>query len=1070
MRSGGWRLGARFASALVMACAGSLAQAQPFGGDAPFAVMPGSAQWRASLPAMPHEQHPDTWPQPDYFTSALALTGRQASTRVKSLAVRTGAASAVDYIALPVQTQAFGFAPVFNALVGAELDWLIGASGLRAMGQTDVMDAYGPMVRRLDAAAVDAVARQHPKEQLLGLYLGHDGVNHAFITLVVRSAEGRRVSHKTVDLPDDREKALSAIASVLPEVLRKAGLKITEAAPTPEKAQCTLQTWALADLPADASLSRQACHALVLGTLLPVYGVQSDPQLSPAKLAWLAKAHVLAKRGLDAAGTGGAIQKLAAIQLEWGAPVANALPLVKASDPVISRVASVVSLSTRLAGTPVRSQDEAKARELVRLQDGLPALAGHLLHERSYIVESFSRVDFCGIELRFPGAMPNLKCQRDPDVTYDKPTRPASQAEKLLYQDWRVAAGFKDLHYYSVVQGRSDQAEETLQRLPTDVREHPYVQRVKYMFAHASKVKGDFDALLKRSRATVKDFVQSTVNYQYNSAWLAGYSLTEHAWTDNFNVLNDAEVSADTAVETRLLAVMKFDRFGLGPLSRHSVRKVGEPAFFLAPSVADVRMASMPGMLDIRPAPAAQVASGQAAVAPVIQSPNLFSLHMDFTDEIATDELQKRLAASPQSLEWRTEIALAMLKEGASMSEALKLIDARMSSRRTDDRVSESHAWAYPAHAFIFAGEPDAAKKYYQRVASIGSGSESDMLARVRVPLIEGRLADALVASQARMSRYDSEFAWFDTVNLLFLTGQKDRAWSLFMEQAASAEYAPIWTAPMTGHRMQGLDLAGVKDWLTRSKFNEVQVNGQDAAMVYLHMQAVVDRLPGDSDVALLREPRGKWKLVDERWGSSARLHRAALENLHLKEAYDYALSKATWDANGRNDFALPVFTWVAAQVTNGKDRHLDQVRKATMRWDFDNILAKSMLLALEGQTKESLSFFRAARIRQAQLGLGDDRLVQRAVPASYHYALGGYLMYRKTGELAYRDETLRFVRAYQHVFPQFAWLYGMESALEPDPKRKQAAACRARALDAKSYFLSLAGSELASGRSCAAK
>ena len=68
-----------------------------------------------------------------------------------------------------------------------------------------------------------------------------------------------------------------------------------------------------------------------------------------------------------------------------------------------------------------------------------------------------------------------------------------------------------------------------------------------------------------------------------------------------------------------------------------------------------------------------------------------------------------------------------------------------------------------------------------------------------------------------------------------------------------------------------------------------------------------------------------------------------------------------------------------------------------------------------------------------------------------------GLLMYRKTGQDAYRQETLAFVRAQERVWPYYGWLYGMEALLETKESRRNAAACRTQYLDARSYFLSQA-------------
>jgi hypothetical protein len=211
-------------------------------------------------------------------------------------------------------------------------------------------------------------------------------------------------------------------------------------------------------------------------------------------------------------------------------------------------------------------------------------------------------------------------------------------------------------------------------------------------------------------------------------------------------------------------------------------------------------------------------------------------------------------------------------------------------------------------------------------------------------------------------------------------------------------------------------------------------------------------------------------KYINETWSVSANLTRSAMLDADQNEAYQWALSKMAKYPEQQQAFLLPMFTWIAWQASEGKDENLDQVRHVTLRADFNYLLAKSMLLALEKNTDESLRFFKAARYAQSGLGLGNDALLQRPIPASYQYALSGYLMYKKTGIEAYRDETLYFVHAYQSVFPQYAWLYSMEALLTRDQKTKNTAVCRAKFLDPNSYFLKLAEKDVKKTLKCPEK
>jgi len=54
----------------------------------------------------------------------------------------------------------------------------------------------------------------------------------------------------------------------------------------------------------------------------------------------------------------------------------------------------------------------------------------------------------------------------------------------------------------------------------------------------------------------------------------------------------------------------------------------------------------------------------------------------------------------------------------------------------------------------------------------------------------------------------------------------------------------------------------------------------------------------------------------------------------------------------------------------------------------------------------------------------------------------------RTTGNEAYREEALKFVRAYQKVFPYWPRTYSLHALLGKDAAARSLAACRARYLD----------------------
>jgi hypothetical protein len=1005
------------------------------------------------LPPIAHERTPVVWPVPDYFDEALKMTGLQAGARAAALMIHGTPAELPPYIVLPVQIQAFGFTPAFRALAGAHLDLQLENAGIDATGQTDAADAYGPFVRRFDEAHIDALVADHPQRKVIALYVGHDGIAQMFVTLVVRSGPQRAVAHKTIALPSDAAQAVERLAQTLPALLKESGLPVRPAPAHAAKADaCDGSTWTFAPPAPDALPGVRACHAIAIGTLLPVYDahaayLDAAETVSPAKLAWLAQAHVLATPDVLAPATAQAIRDLALRQL--GFPQSAGLPtlaaLAQLDDPVVSRLARLKGLHAATEQTPARSAQEARDRQLELIAQGLPAFAGAVFGANADFNEAFSGVDLCTIERELPGIMLRAVCRGDGPVP--APARGAWPAETLLYQEWRLAAHYKAVQHAAQTLGSRARADEALSRWPADVAAHPYLQRLRHAVTAQRGASGSFEEQLKGARDTARRAVQTSVDLQRADRWLAGHSLTGHMWTSNLNILNDDQVRETADKEMRLVSVLRFDRF---TLDRYfAVRRPGDPPFFVAPTPwLHAMSGGMPQLVMMAEPP-----SGDAAPEdpPVAYKPSLFSRHMAMFETRSDSELSALLEHNPTQLRTRVELAFGRLQDGGTVADAMRLIDVHPDDRRPDHRIGESNAWADPAHLFYFAGDPDAAQRYYRKVAEIGTGSESDMMARTRLKLLDGKLRDALDATTARVERYDSDFARRDQAALLFMFGQRDKAWRVFLSRAASSNLFQLWVGAYTGHRIEGADLARIDDWLATQNLESTQIDFNDASGLYLHLQAVTDRLPSEADIERLKRPRGSRAYVDQRWAASARLVRSAMEGTGFAEAHREATSALTrMGDNPSSSFMRPLYAWVDWQATDGKDEVLDEVRRATTRWSFDEMLAKSLVLALEGQTAESMRFLTAARY---QLATMSDRLL----PGPYSYALAGFLMHRKTGQEAYRQETLRFVRAQQKVFPFYGWLYGMEALLDNDAKQRKTAACRAQFLDPHSYFLHLA-------------
>lgn len=1039
---------------MAMAMAGAaLAHAQ----NAPPPPPPAHAFPLAStppqLPLLAHEQSPVAWPVADYFTQALAMTGMAPAPRASTLRLRVSPSNPPPYLVLPVQGQAFGFSPQFRALAGALLDRHLENAGVRATQQTDITDANGPFVRRFGEERIDAFAVEYPKRTTIALYLGHDGIGQMFITLVAREGGQRKTAHRTVTLPADAELAADQIAAALPSLVKEVGVPVRPVATVPpaKPTTCDARVWSLAPPSAGASAADRACHAIAVAMLLPTY--DSNPradsaseEVSPAKLAWLARAYTLATHETLEPGTAAAIRQLARKALGFAKEMPRGLqPQPQLSDPVVQRLIKFEQLEAATQMAPVRSAREAQVRQIESMVRDLPPFAAALFNARNEFAEPFSKVDLCVIERLLPMTMPRAACRDGGPVV--APARAPWPEEVLMYQEWRLASHHKELRYVALTQGSRTLANDTLSRLPQDVSHHPYIQRLRYVVSNRWTASGSFEDQLKAARESSAAVTQTSVDLQRADRWLASYSLTGHMWTSNLNILNDPQVIETAHREMRLLSVLRFDRFALDRYL--APRQPGETAFFLAsPMWLHMSSGGMPGLVVSVDRPSDN--SMPPLPLPLKKIP-LFASPMTLFDGQTDADLRRSLAEKPADLHTRVILALGQLQDGGSMADALKLIDAQPTDQRTDTRIRQSHAWAEPAHFFYFAGEPGAARKYYQKVAEIGTGSESDMMARTRVKLIDGELREALRSTTARVERYDSDFARRDQAGLMFMFGQRDKAWDTFMSRASATDLFQLWIGAYTGHRMERANADQVNAWMLSSQLDRAQIDLTDASHLYRHLLAVLDRLPTETDVRRLDK-----SLVASRYASpfasaSAGLFRSALLDTGFGNAQRDATRALETSGNRPSySFMQPLYAWAAWEASAGKDNFLPQVRATTTRSGFDEMLAKSMVLALDGDTKESLRFYTAARFQLASVG-------DRWVPGPYSYALAGFLMHRRTGEDAYRQETMRFVRSQQAVFPYYGWLYAMEAFFERDPKKRHTAACRARFLDPESYFLGLA-------------
>lgn len=1023
------------------ASAPALQKAQPAPPAPPGGALP---QTLRPLPAMPHEARPDAWPQPDYVREAMLLTPLRPSDDAQALNLKWTGTKPPSHVVLPTQSQAFGFTHALRALVAARLDVEVAARGFTASRQTDVVGSTGPFVRRFTDEAIAGFARDQPGAELVMLYVGHDGITNAFLTLVVKGTDGKsRKAHRTVQLPPGVRSALDAMTAALPALLDDVGLKAknTTNAERDAASKCPASTWQLEALALDAASALRACHALAVGTLLPSF--ESNPSFAngdtPAKLAWLAAAWAEASWRRQDNGTHRAIQDLAWAQLRLEDGSRIPLAHVAVDDPVVRPVAQLLSAREQFKTRPVASVREAVQASLASAANNMPPLARAAFVERGMQWEPFREVDLCAVERHVPGIMVRTQCQIQGTPG---PAGSASDLTRSLYLEWRLASYDKAIAYLGATQGQRDALARLISGLPSDVAEHPFIRRTRYMMDLAP-MQGSFEQQLEHMHARVRDFVQSTVDSQRLGSAMQGHSVSGHGRPGDRRIWQDPRMVALVDAERRLLSVLEFDRFESWLLSPRA-RRAGDGAVFLDPGTMSLFMQSAVPL-------SVQQPSAPAAAAPPAPVSATAFLPSFLPPPPTAEQLRRMIADKPGDMGSRIAVAMSMLKEGQPLAQAAAVIDEQPINRRHDEQVGESHAWAGAAHAFYFAGNIERARRYYLRVSQIGTGSDSDLLSQVRLRQIDGDLGGAMRATEARVQRYGSDFARRDLAAMQFMKAQPELGWAVLLPRLPSAQTFQLWQGAFVGHRMAGMNVAEVDAWQKRPEWAQVQVSGRDAPM-YLHLHAVTDRVPSESDIAALR-PAG-WPGPYSPWSASATLVRMAMLDQFPSAAFDGVRKSLVSQRNPLNNFMVPLYAWAAWHADGATDPDLARLRDTALTEDdFDRLLAKAMLLGLDRKHEDALRFLHAARWQMSELGLGHDN-VERTLPSPYQYALSAYLLWQKSGREVYRKELLDFARAYQKVFPFLAWTYSLEALTVDKPEARAKAVCRARHLDAGSYFL----------------
>lgn len=1063
-----WRTVIATAAMAVVGAGASTAHGQGTVGQAapPAFVAPTSSPLQPG--PLPHELHPDRWPQPDYFTQALGLTRFQPAARFEELKLRSGVKPAL--LVLPVQSQAFGWTPAFAAIVGARLDRELAQRGWNANRQTDLFDADGPYARRFGSEQIAAFAAAHEGVPALALYLGRDASGHDLVTVTLRSRDAEKVAHRSIPEMQQPLDALDAMASTLPALLDQLGLTSKGTGRRAGSEQCKFSEWELRDdLPSTGDNAGRACHALIVGTLLPEFErpAQYYPRPKTAdKLAWLAQAYVEADALTPDSAL--AVRTIAWSQLELTPSYDSVVKAIDVNDPVAKPLARLLWASRRSGTMPVQSRDDATAAYADEAAKDLPPFAKAVFNERANFLSQFRRVRLCSIELQLPSFRKPRGCD---DADAPTRTRQASRSEAELLHGWRLFAAYKELKIEGRERGDPRARQAVLEGMPVAYAEHPFVRRLRFQTAELNASTGSFDALLDRARQEVDDFVRATAELQRFDSVLASQSLTGHLWERSETLSADSRIAADTNDERRLIAALAYDGFMMRGQAPQLMREGWRSTFLTPGPVVDTYVGVSHASAVVPPPGGPAVPALRPpgpASSPALEPPfahRLFRPDDPGGNGLPIAQVEQRVAADSSDMDSRVELALARLKAGQGIAQARQIIDARPRDERRDYAISESHAWAQPARFLFFAGELDAAREYYERVTRIGTGSSSDLHAYSRLRQIAGDIPGAAAATRERLARYESDYPRRDLAGFDFMLGRPADAWQVLAPRLAVSSEIELWAAVEAGQRIERKSAREALNWIKQSGYGRSRVDGIEISTAYLARYVTDDRVPSADDLQLLSELGQQSRPTGKRIEAALRL-----KQLAFADHVDNPALESVRGLVAQSDWVLrstlkPLYAWVAWHASGGKDPELGMLRVATLSGDLDSMLAKAALLGLENQPAQALSFLRAARIELS--GLSEGRLYQAARSAPYTVALIDYLLYAKSKDARYRQEALTLARAYQRIFPFAAWPYALDAVLSDKGPARTAAGCRAVYLDRDSLFLKAGGWNRASAAAC---
>jgi tetratricopeptide (TPR) repeat protein len=447
---------------------------------------------------------------------------------------------------------------------------------------------------------------------------------------------------------------------------------------------------------------------------------------------------------------------------------------------------------------------------------------------------------------------------------------------------------------------------------------------------------------------------------------------------------------------------------------------------------------------------------------------------------------REKLKAEPGNWANYQSLGNILVAQG-KYSEAERIISSFPAFHATAaDPVGLANNAAGFGNRFYWEGALIEAKKLYKLATAFHTGSELEMLASMRLCLMNEDFEGALAQAKARAERYADGPAYGDYLSLLYVLGRPAEA-SLAFDLLLDQQVGPApWEALMIGQRMAGTTAEELRGWVTQPRIMGAHSGGVPWASAYLMIWNSTDRR-ADADLpelvsSLAHEPQGVIEGTErvasyphgpdgERglvYRSEFRAGaRSALkygdpvysDNVLYARAMvpfqrgDYQTAALRFDElaarytmehhvqDGDAVYALPDFAY--ASVKSGDPLKLEPFVMALPDSDFifEHFIAKAYFLAARHDHDGALDYLlRAFKVKQHYIG--------RHPSTEYQYADAAEKLYLDTHDPRFRKEALRWANAFQRVDPLESWAYAMVAELSEDLMVRRKALVRALFLD----------------------